>query len=162
MRISFAPLRRDAVQLLTDRIRIDFSSGSFEPPNWFCVTARDDDGRIAGVVACEFRTPFDIVFNAVVVDRRCLSRRLYRAIFTALFAKAVRVTAEVSPFNNDALLILPRLGFVYEGYSRKAINGLYDALVFGMLKEDCVFLPGYAGGTTQVMEMPYGQRTESA
>jgi len=158
--VSFAPLSPDAIDLLCEKTGVDFSYGSFQPPNWFCVTARDDKGRLAGVVACEFKTAFDVHFNAVVVDRHCLSRRLYRAIFTALFSKAIRVTAEISALNNDAIRVIARMGFVYEGYCRKGINGIQDALVFGMLREDCVFLPGYSGGTTKVMEMPYGQGTE--
>jgi len=162
MNVSFAPLRSDAVRILADSLDIDFSIASFKPPAWFCVTARDDEGTIAGVVACEFTRDFDATFNAVVLDRRCLTRRLYRAIFTALFSRAVRVTAEVSPYNNDAIRVVPRMGFVYEGYRRKGIEGVRDALLFGMLKEDCVFLPGYAGGTTQVMEMPHGLSTQSA
>jgi hypothetical protein len=35
------------------------------------------------------------------------------------------------------------MGFVYEGFMRKAIEGRWDALLFGMLKEECPWLPGY-------------------
>jgi hypothetical protein len=160
--VSFAPLRPDAIALLSLRTNIDFSVASFQLPHWFCVTARTDEGDVAGVVVCEFFTHFDATFNAVVIDRHCLTRRLYRAIFTALFSKAVRLTAEVATHNRDALRIMPRLGFVYEGYRRRGINGTTDSMMFGMLREDCVFLPGYAGGTTETMEIPDGPRTTCA
>jgi hypothetical protein len=114
------------------------------------------------VLACEFRTWFEASFNTVIVDRRCLTRRLLRAIFTALFTRAVRLTAEVSVNNRHALRLIERMGFVYEGYCRLGINGVEDAFVFGMLKGDCRYLPGYAGGTTITMEMPDGQRIFSA
>lgn len=158
MRVSFAPLQRDAAGLLSQSTGVDFTYGlPFAAPRWFCATARDDEGTVMGAVACEFRTWFDASFNTVVVDRRCLSRRVLRAIFQALFSQAVRVTAEVSVNNRAALRTIRRMGFVYEGYCRLGINGNEDAFVFGMLRDDCRFLPGYAGGTTITMEMPDGQ-----
>lgn len=157
MNVSFAPLKPDAVNFLTASTGVYYSD-NFDAPRWFCVTARNDEGGVMGVVACEFRTFFEASFNAAVANRHCLSKRLYRAIFKALFSKAVRVTAEVGVDNRAALRIVPRLGFVYEGYCRLGINGVQDAYVFGMLKEDCKFLPGYVGGTTRIMEMPDGQR----
>jgi hypothetical protein len=162
MNVSFAPLRPDAVELLSLGTRVDFRYGSFQPPNWFCVTARDDEGDLMGVVACEFRTFFEATFNSVVVDRRCLSRRLYRSIFTALFSQATRVTAEIATTNHDALRVVPRMGFVFEGTCRRGINGIEDAYVFSMLREDCVFLPGYAGPPITLTEIDHGQRSASA
>lgn len=159
MKTSFAPLLPDAVQCLTDMTGVDFSYGSMQEPKWFCCTVRDDRGELMFVLACEFRTWFDASFNAVVLKRRALSKRLYRAVFTALFSRARRVTAEIDVDNRAALKIVPRMGFVYEGYCRLGINGVKDAYVFGMVKEDCVFLPDYVGGTiTKVLEIPDGQR----
>jgi hypothetical protein len=163
MNVSFAPFQPDAINLLCSGTHVDFSYGKFDQPNWFCVTARDDEGKLMGVLACEFRTRFDASFNTVVIDRRCLTKRLLRAIFTALFSRAVRLTAEVATSNTAALRMMKRMGWVYEGYCRLGINGVEDAFVFGMLRGDCKYLPGYAGGTTKVMEMPdHGQRVFSA
>jgi hypothetical protein len=158
--ISFAPLRTDAVEYLTDRIGVDFSYGSFQPPNWFCVTARDDEGQIMGVLAAEFQTWFDAKFYTAISNQRCMSKRLLTAIFTALFAQAVRITAEIDTDNRRALRQMQRMGFVYEGFCRLGINGNRDALVFGMLRQDCKYLPGYTGGTTRTLEAHYGQGTE--
>jgi hypothetical protein len=96
---------------------------------------------LMGVLACEFKTFFDVHFNTAISDPRCMSRRLLRAIFTALFSKAARITAEVAVDNRRALKNVLRMGFVLEGYCRLGIEGTRDAYVFGMLKEDCVFLP---------------------
>jgi Acetyltransferases, including N-acetylases of ribosomal proteins len=158
MKISFAPLHVDAIACLSEMTHVDFSAGSFEPPRWFCATARTDRDAIMGVLACEFRTAFDATFNIAILDKRCINRRVMRAIFTALFSQAVRLTAEVSVNNRAALRAIERMGFVYEGYCRLGINGVEDAFVFGMLRGDCKYLPGYAGGTTVTMEMPDGQR----
>jgi hypothetical protein len=39
------------------------------------------------------------------------------------------------------------MGFVYEGYRRLGLEGSRDTLVYGMLKDDCKYLPGYTGPT---------------
>jgi hypothetical protein len=160
--VSFAPLRRDAVDYLSRHIGVDFTHCDFNSPNWFCTTARNDDGGIMGVLACELRSPFDFTFNTAITDRYCLTRRLLRTIFKTLFSVAVRITAEIPTHRHDIVRMMERMGFVYEGYCRLGINGVEDALVYGMLREDCKFLPGYAGGTTIVMEKPNGQRAFTA
>jgi hypothetical protein len=159
--VSFAPLRHDAADYLSEHVGIDYSyGGAFSEPKWFCVTARDDEGHIAGVLACEFKTWFDVHFNTAITDQRCMSRRLLRAVFAALFTRAVRITANVDARNVRAIRQMKRLGFVYEGFCRLGIEGTRDACVFGMLKDDCKFLAGYAGGTTILtMEPDYGRFT---
>lgn len=162
MNVSFAPLRPDAAMYLTRKTGVDVTTASFQPPQWFCATVRDDEGYIDAVLACEFRTPTHATFSAAIGDARFMSRRFLRSIFTALFSQAARLTAEVDVDNRASLRIVPRLGFVYEGYCRLGINGVRDAYVFGMLKEDCRFLPGYSGGTiTRVLEFPDGKRLET-
>jgi hypothetical protein len=163
MNVSFAPLRPDAVEYLTLHTGVDYSyGGTFQLPNWFCVTARDDEGGIMGVLACEWKTWFEVQFSTAITDPRCMSRRLLRAIFTALFSQARRITAFVDVDNRRALKQMQRMGFVYEGYCRLGINGVRDAYVYGMLRDDCRYLPGYAGGTTLIMENDHGQRAFTA
>lgn len=162
MNVSFAPLQPDAVAYLTQRTGVDYTYSHFDTPLWFCASVRNDDGGIAAALACEYRTPFEMTFNAAIDDPRFMSRRFLRAIFKALFTGAVRLVAEIDIDNRASLRIVPRLGFVYEGYKRRGINGVTDAYVFGMLKEDCKFLPGYAGGTvTHFMEMPDVERLQA-
>lgn len=143
MRTSFAPLTLDAVEFLSGETDIEFGFVDFTQPHWFCVTARHDDGSIAGVCACEFKTWFDVYFTCAVVDAHCLSRRLLATIFGTLFSTAIRITAEIDADNEVALAQVRRFGFVYEGFKRMGIEGRRDALLFGMLREDCRFLPGY-------------------
>lgn len=143
MRPSFAPLDDDAIDFLSEETDIDFRRIDFSQPQWFCGTARRDDGTIRAILACEFKNPFDVHFSAAISDPSAITRRLLGAIFTALFARAVRVTALVSPDNERAIKTTRRLGFVYEGFMRKGVEGRRDALLFGMLREDCRWLPGY-------------------
>jgi hypothetical protein len=81
--------------------------------------------------------------TVLVLDPRCLSRRVLRAIFTAVFAQAKRLTAEVEPDNRRALQQVQRLGFVYEGYRPLGLEGTRDTVVYGMLREDCRYLPDH-------------------
>lgn len=144
--ISFAaPLTPDALMFLSERTDIDFTHQDMR--DWFCVTAYNEDDAIVGVVACEPKTWFDWYFNSAVSDPRCVTRRLLRTIFKTLFSRAVRITAEVSPGNGRAVSIIRRMGFIYEGFKRMGVEGRRDALMFGMLREDCRFLPGYAPTT---------------
>lgn len=141
MNVSFAPLKPDAVDYLSRGIGIDFHpSMPFAPGKWFCVTARDDHGAIMGVIASEGLSRFEGSFHSVVTNPRCATRRLLRATYTALFAQVVRLTALIDPNNARAIRNAAAMGFIVEGLSRRGLDGHRDALVFGMLREDCKFL----------------------
>lgn len=155
MKPSFDPLEPDAVVFLSEATGIDFMLTDFNSPHWLCVTARAPNGSLMGVAACEFKTWFDVHFSCAIADRRCMSRRLLRSIFSALFSRAVRVTALVSPDNESAVEQTRRMGFVYEGFLRLGVEGNRDALLFGMLREDCPFLPGYNPALATVQTPPF-------
>jgi hypothetical protein len=140
-----APLTPDANALLSAFTDIDFSTQDMR--HWLCATGYDENDQIAGVLACEPKTWFDWHFSCVVVDPRCISRRLLRTVFKTLFTQAVRVTALIDPANERAVSNARRMGFLYEGFLRKGVEGRRDALMFGMLAEDCPWLPGYQGPT---------------
>lgn len=156
MNISFAPLDFDAAQFLSEETGIDFRRTDFDHPRWFCVTARRDDGTMMGVLACEFKTSFDVHFSTAICDQRCMSRKLLSTIFRALFSQAVRVTALVHPDNLTAVEQTRRMGFVYEGFMRLGVEGTRDALMFGMLRSDCRFLPGFDPARTSVRPLNIG------
>jgi hypothetical protein len=147
MKVSFGNLPGEAQSLLTKHLRVDFGHCDFKAPRWFSAWARDDAGQLAGIFAIEFPFWFEGRVTIMVLDPRCMSRRVLRAIFTAAFTQARRLTAEVEPDNHRALRQVQRLGFVYEGYRRLGLEGSRDTLVYGMLKDDCRFLPGYKGPT---------------
>ena len=54
-----------------------------------------------------------------------------------------RLTAEVEPDNRRALRQVQRLGFVYEGYHPLGLEGSRDTIIYGMLREDCRYLPDH-------------------
>ena len=144
MKVFFGDLPRDAQDMLTRHLRVDFSHCSFKAPTWFSAWARNDNGHVIGIFAVEFKHWFEGFVTVLVLDPRCLSRRVLRAIFTALFSKVKRLTAEVEPDNRRALRQVQRLGFVYEGYHPLGLEGVRDTIIYGMLREDCRYLPGFA------------------
>jgi len=147
VKIQFGDLPKDAQEMLTRHFNVDFTRASFKAPQWFSAWARNSQGYITGIFAIEFVHWFEGKVTIMVLDPRCMSRRVLRAIFTAAFTNARRLTAEVEPDNRRALRQVQRLGFVYEGYRRLGLEGTRDTLVYGMLKDDCKYLPGYKGPT---------------
>jgi hypothetical protein len=140
MRHSFAPLDRECEDFLGKKLRINFFATDWSQPQWLCASARDDQGHLMGVCVFEFKTWFDAHFSCAIADRRCMSRRLLRALFTAVFSRAVRVTALIEPWNDSSIRQAKRMGFQVEGFSRLAVEGSRDALILGMLKSDCRYL----------------------
>jgi len=149
VKVEFGDLPLDAQQMLTNHLRVDFSRCDFRAPRWFSAWARNDLGHITGIFTIEFPCWFEGRVTTIVLDPRCMSRRVLRAIFTAAFTYARRLTAEVEPDNRRALRQVQRMGFVYEGYRRLGLEGSRDTLCYGMLKADCKYLPGYQGPTVQ-------------
>lgn len=136
-RISFAPLKPDAVDCLVDGTGIDFLQVDFTLPAWLCMTARSPGGSIMGVLVAEFEVWFEAHITCVVLDPAFVTRKLLRAVCTALFSRAVRITGMCRPENDRSIRILRHLGFQYEGRKRLAIEGKWDALVFGMTRDEC-------------------------
>lgn len=158
MRVSFDPLTLEAAAFISQETGVNYANAwPFPEERWFCVSAYDGD-RLMGVILCEFVNHFEAYFASAVADPRCATKRLLRATFTALFSRVVRLTAFVDTENRRAIRVSSRMGFVYEGFCRLGINGVRDAYTFGMLRGDCRFLSGYAGGTTNTLEFPDGQR----
>lgn len=119
---------------------------------WFCCTVYSPTGEVIAAALGEFKTAFEIHFTAAIDNPRAITRRLLRTIFETLFARAVRVVCLVDPENDHSGDIVRRLGFQYAGFARKGLDGIRDACIFDMLREDCPWLPGYAGGTIRYVD----------
>jgi len=157
MNVSFAPLAPDAVAFLSEETGIDFLRTNFTHSRWFCVTVRrDEDETLMAVAVGEFKEWFDVHFSAAICDRRAITRKLLATIFRTLFSRAVRITALVDPHNNGSISVTRRLGFVYEGFLRMGVEGTRDALIFGMLAEDCRYLPGWHPARSSILPIALG------
>jgi hypothetical protein len=142
MKPDFSPLRADAIELLSEATGIDYSDTEFSNDReWLCCTVRDR-GAIALIVVFEFKSWCDAHVSTVMLDKRALTRRLLTAMIASIFQRAARITALIDPDNEVALNQVWRMGFKYEGYIRRGIEGKRDAVMFGLLPEDCPYLSG--------------------
>jgi hypothetical protein len=142
MKVSFAPLREDAILLLSQETGVDFSTTEFsDEETWFCCTVRDENIAVL-IIVFEFKSWCDAYVTTVLFDARALTRRLLTTVIATVFKRASRITAEIDPANQTALQQVWRMGFRYEGYKRRAIEGTRDAVLFGLIPEDCPYLVG--------------------
>lgn len=103
---------------------------------------------IAGIVFRNYRSGVDIEVDLAAEDPRwafpVTLRRLFRYPFVQLGLP--RITCIVSAANARCRELCegrpgkPGLGWKHEGTARRAYDGTNDALIFGMLREDCRFL----------------------
>lgn len=102
------------------------------------------DGRdCAGIVWSEYRG-HDIAASIYAASPRWLARprETLRELFNYPFKQlgCVRVSALAARSNHRALKMNKRLGFRAEGLLRRGWDGTEDAVVLGMLREECPWL----------------------
>lgn len=114
-------------------------------------TSRFDDAVALGVVrngvliaGCVF-TRFmghDIEVSTAADDARWATRRNLDHLFGYPFRQldCVRMTAVTSEANVRTRKFLQGIGFKEEGRARKGWDGQLDAIIFGILKDECRFL----------------------
>lgn len=108
------------------------------------------DGQlIAAVTYNNFRVRPDGSFITVEmgifsIDKRWATRAYLEAIFIYPFIQLglERVQTNCSAQNEGIIMFNKKIGFKPEGYHRKAWPLGGDAISFGMLKEECIWLRG--------------------
>jgi hypothetical protein len=132
----------DVLDFLREEIRLDLRGQDLDREDrWLLVVARNDHGAVIGAMVFEWKTPFDAHLSIAVVDRRCLLlSKLQKLVWETVFERTVRVTMMVDAADERMEHTCRKLGAVYEGFLRHGLDGDRDALVFGMLREDCRWL----------------------
>jgi len=141
MRFDFRP-SEEAVEFLREEIGLDLRGQDLDRTDrWQFVVARNDHDAVIGALVLEAKTWFDWHLSMAVVDHRCLLvTKLHKMLWRHVFEHAVRVTVLIDPENAKLEHTVRKMGFVYEGFLRHGLDGDRDALVFGMLREDCRWL----------------------
>lgn len=127
---------------LAPNVGFDWLLARFDPKVGWLGEAKSlaamDGWKILGVVAYDGFTPHECQMHLAIEDRRCVTRRVLRAVFAYPFTqlKLARVTACVALSNAAILELVQRLGFVYEGRKRCGF-GDEDELIFGLLRSEC-------------------------
>jgi len=116
---------------------------------------RETDGALRGVAAFDTFTPTSCLIHlASDGSRRWMTREFITRVFAYPFVQCGfrRVTCIISATNADSLRVTRHFGWVQEGVLRKAGTEGEDIIVFGMLREECRFLPP--------LLMPVGMKAE--
>lgn len=98
---------------------------------------------VAGCVYNNYRKGSqDIEMTFASVHPSWASRRTLKNFFWYPFIQlgCVRVTAIVAKKNKKVRKFVERVGFKQEGVMRKAMNGVEDAVIYGMLSRECKWI----------------------
>ena len=133
----------DARRFLMRMTGIDFLGIDFtDEREWFCVTVDDIDDGVIAVLVFEFKSTFDPFMTVAISHQRGLSRKLITAIARAVFSRAARISALIRTDDRVSASILDRIGFIAEGYVRRGYDGRKDAILYGLMPEECPYLAG--------------------
>jgi len=126
---------------------------AFEPESsqGFAIMS-DDNVFVGGVLVSNVRytgsRAVDCEVSIAIENPLALKPEPMRAIFEYIFLElgCARCTAITRKANTKARGFLEAFKFLLEGNIRKGYDGERDALIYGLLAEDCPFLEGRTGG----------------
>ena len=98
---------------------------------------------VAGIIFNNFRKKSrDIHLTVAAENKHWMSRQTLRVVFNYVFNQlgCIRLTVVIAKKNKRARKLALGLGFQYEGKLRKGIDGLEDAVIYGMLHNECRWL----------------------
>lgn len=124
-------------QYMTDKTGATFQPGMYQA----MMVVDDDDNFVAGVVISNFRQT-DCEISCASESGAAWRPHVCRAVFSYIFKQlgCVRCTSITMKKNTPARSFLESLGFVLEGNLRRGYDGKNDALIYGLLADECRFL----------------------
>lgn len=142
---------KDRVKLLCaymyDKIGVPF-----EPDMCQGFAIMSDEGTfVAGVLITNLRysngAPIDCEISCATESSAAWRPEVCTAIFNYVFGQlgCVRCTSIVKKNNARSRAFLEALNFQLEGNLRKAYDGQKDALIYGLLAEECQYYEGLNG-----------------
>lgn len=128
---------------VAERTGCDFQEGMYQA---FAVL--DDQGQFcAGVVFFEYRG-HDVQMATATETPLAWRPSVLRALFSYAFIQlgCTRATAFTKKSNRRCRSFLEGLGFVLEGRIRRGHDGVKDALVYGLLADECIYIQEVVDG----------------
>jgi RimJ/RimL family protein N-acetyltransferase len=122
----------------------------FAPGQFQAFAFLSDTGEfVGGAVICNFREgPYgnDVEISCAAESSVAFRHGVIHAVMSYVFNQlgCIRLTAITTKKNTRTRAFLEALGFALEGNIRRAYDGKRDALIYGLMAEDCRFLG--AGG----------------
>lgn len=111
----------------------------------------DSDDFAAAVIVSNVRyhngKPIDIEISCATDRKFTWTPEVCKTIFTYIFGQlgCTRCTSITKKNNSKSREFLDALNFVLEGNIRRGYDGERDALIYGLLAEDCRFFEGLNG-----------------
>jgi len=109
-----------------------------------CVTlgVKIEDKVIAGIIYSSLREGRDVWLTIFSNDKRWCNKRILNAIFKVAFDffKCRRVSVRVDACNTKSRRLVEGLGFQKEGVLRAFEDNGHNALIYSMLKDECLYL----------------------
>lgn len=134
-------------QYLEDKIGIAFKPSEVQG---FAIMS-DKDEFVAGVIVSNVRysagKAIDCEISCATESSVAWRPEVCKAVFGYIFDQigAVRCTSIVRKNNTKSRKFLEALNFQLEGNVRKGYDGQKDALIYGLLAEECQFYGGLDG-----------------
>jgi len=129
---------------LKDRLDIDLEPGRFE-----AIIVVNDKGDTVAAIAFQNYLPKCRSVELSVVSETGVAWRPHvcRAIANYVFVQmgCIRATCATTKKNYKARNFLTHLGFELEGRLKRGYDGTNDALIYGLLAENCRFLADDSG-----------------
>ena len=118
-----------------------FNSNDFKPCSTLGIMR--DGQLVAGLIFNNFRKKSRDIHLTIAADTPAwISRGSLRVIFNYIFVQlgCIRTTIIIAKSNKRARKLALGLGYQYEGKMRKGFDGLEDAVIYGMLHNECRWL----------------------
>ena len=111
----------------------------------------DEDKFQGGVIFSEYRG-YDCQISCASETPMAFRGSVCNAVFEYIFHQlgCKRCTSLTRKSNKRARGFLEALGFRLEGRIRKGFDGVKDALIYGLLAEECRFIQEFTGGDQQL------------
>lgn len=128
------------------------TGAKIDPANCQGFAVLSDEGKfVAAVIVSNLRyfngVPFDCEISCATESSIAWRPHVCKAVFEYIFGQlgCTRVTAITRKNNTRSREFLEALNFQLEGNVRKGYDGQKDALIYGLLAEDCQFFGGIDG-----------------
>ncbi len=118
--------------------------------NGFAILGDDGSFKAAVLVTnvrCTDGVPIDCEISCAAETSIAWQPEVCRAVFQYIFGQlgCIRCTSITTKNNTRTRKFLEHLKFELEGNARKGYDGKHDALIYGLLREDCQFFGGFNG-----------------
>lgn len=115
---------------------------TFAPGMYQAMMVVNDSGDLVAAVVVSNYQGHDCQISCASETGAAWRPHVCRAVFTYIFETlgCVRCTSITTKRNTASRGFLEHLGFTLEGKLRRGYDGKHDALIFGLLAEECRFL----------------------